>query len=52
MSYPQRTVKIFGRVDFVYAWFDFWIGLYWNREKKWLYILPIPCVGICIRFKE
>jgi hypothetical protein len=50
MSYPQVTKKILGRVDFVCAWYDFWIGLYWNREKRWLYILPVPCLGICIRF--
>jgi hypothetical protein len=26
------------------AWYDFWIGAYYDRKKKILYINPIPCV--------
>jgi hypothetical protein len=35
----------------VFAWYDFWIGFYWNREKRRLYILPLPCIGIVMQFQ-
>ena len=35
----------------IFAWYDLWIGFYWNREKHRLYILPFPCVGIVIQFQ-
>ena len=35
----------------IFAWYDFWIGFYWNREKQRLYILPLPCIGIVIQFQ-
>jgi hypothetical protein len=50
MSEPQISVG--GRVGFVAAWYDFWVGLYWNGAKRRLYILPIPCFGIYIDFKK
>jgi hypothetical protein len=35
----------------IFAWYDFWIGFYWNREKRSLYILPLPCIGIVMQFQ-
>lgn len=32
----------------VVAWYDLWVGAYLDRRGKRLYILPIPCVGICV----
>lgn len=34
----------------VIAWYDFWIGFYWDRKTRTLYFLPIPCIGIAVRF--
>jgi hypothetical protein len=34
----------------IFAWFDFWIGLFWDRKKRWLYILPVPCFGVVVQF--
>lgn len=40
------------KVSFLFAWYDFWIGLFWDSKKKWLYILPIPCFGIILKFEK
>ena len=40
------------RVQFFFKWFDFWIGFYWNKTKKHLYILPLPMIGIKIRINK
>jgi hypothetical protein len=37
---------------FIFAWYDFWIGLFWDQEKHRLYIFPVPCFGIMLEFKS
>jgi len=37
-------------IDFVLAWYDLWIGVFWDRREKSLYILPLPCIGLKITF--
>lgn len=34
----------------IFKWFDLWIGLFFDKSKLWLYILPIPMCGIIIKF--
>jgi hypothetical protein len=36
----------------IFAWYDLWIGAYWNSEKRRLYILPFPCIGLVIQFRD
>lgn len=31
---------------------DFWIGFYWDKNKKWLYVCFIPCVPIIFKVKD
>ena len=40
------------KVSFIFAWYDLWIGLYYDRERSWLYILPIPMVGIILKLPQ
>jgi len=32
-----------------FAWYDMWIGAYWDRKHRVLYICPIPTVVIEVR---
>lgn len=40
----KRKVRV--RVRF--AWYDLWIGAYWDRSQSILYICPIPTLLIAI----
>lgn len=34
----------------IFAWYDMWVGVFVDRAKRRLYILPLPCVGIVIDY--
>lgn len=34
----------------IFAWYDLWLGCYWDRQKRRLYVLPVPCLGIVLDF--
>lgn len=36
------------RVRPIFAWYDFWVGLFYDRAKRRLYVFPLPMVGIVI----
>lgn len=38
------------KIKLIFAWYDLWIGIFWDKNKKHLYIFPIPIVGIKIFF--
>lgn len=38
------------KVRVIFAWFDLWIGLYWDRKERNLYVFPVPMFGIVLGF--
>ena len=35
------------QIRFKFVWYDLWIGAYWDRQSRWLYVCPLPmCVFI------
>jgi len=35
----------------IFAWYDLWIGVFIDRPKRAIYILPLPCVGVRITWR-
>ena len=36
------------RIRLIFAWYDFWVGIFWDRQKRALYLFLIPMIGIVI----
>ena len=34
------------KITTFFAWYDFWIGLFYDKQKKILYFCPLPCIVI------
>jgi len=40
----------FPRLSLRFAWFDCWIGWFWDRWRRHLYICAIPMLPLILRF--
>jgi len=38
------------KIKIIFRWLDFWVGLFFDSAKGWLYFLPLPTLGIVIKF--
>ena len=38
------------RCRVVFDWCDLWIGAFWDRRRRRLFLFPLPCIGLCIEF--
>ncbi len=32
-----------------FAWYDLWVGVYWDRKLRTLYLCPLPMLLIEVR---
>jgi len=39
------------KIKLFFAWYDFWVGFYWDANKKILYFCPIPMLVISFALK-
>lgn len=46
----RNTFKF--KISFLFAWHSMWIGIFWDKKKKWFYFLPFPTIGFILKFKE
>lgn len=35
----------------IFAWYDFWVGAFWDNKKKFLYVFPAPMLGFRIGYQ-
>ena len=40
------------RIKPIFAWYDFWIGAYYDQTKSRLYLFPVPCLGLWIEMDK
>jgi hypothetical protein len=38
------------KIKLMLAWYDAWVGFFWDAKKRYLYFFPIPMVGVRFAF--
>jgi hypothetical protein len=39
------------RIQPFFRWYDLWVGAYWDRHARVLYVCPLPMLGVAIHFR-
>lgn len=49
-----HTLELYGYISikFLFKWYDLWVGLFYDKHKAWLYILPFPTIGIILKLPQ
>lgn len=40
------------RIKPIFAWYDLWVGFFWDKSRGYLYFFPVPMLGIILKFGE
>jgi hypothetical protein len=40
------------KVQLIFAWYDLWIGAFYDKKKNWIYIFPIPMFGVILKLPK
>jgi hypothetical protein len=40
------------KVRFQFAWYDLWIGAYWDRKQRVLFVCPLPMLLVELSFRR
>lgn len=40
------------RVKPIFAWYDFWVGGFYDQKKRRLYIFPVPMFGFYVEWSD
>ena len=40
------------KVEFLFAWYDMWVGAYWDRKARKLYLMPVPMCGVVVSLPQ
>ena len=38
------------RIRPIFAWFDFWVGVFVDRPRRRVYLFPVPMFGIRVDY--
>ena len=38
------------KVSLSFLWYDLWVGAFWDRARRVLYVCPLPCVVLRFEF--
>jgi hypothetical protein len=41
-------MKILRRFNLIVAWYDCWVGLFYDRRSRALFVFPVPMIGVRI----
>jgi len=39
------------KIKLIFAWYDFWVGVFYDREKRRIYVFPLPMLGLMIQLR-